>query len=188
MTVVLLRSSALYGAACCALLLQGCFAQAGANFGRAVRCEEQVDDAWTWGGHLATGVFINRFDVALEVDGRAENRRGSALTTGLQAGYTVGNEDSRVRFRFHLDGGLPLAWSATPSWYVGGTTELPIRLGPLVPHAEANRNYRFIGSHPVLVPYVRYRGHFEQGAVVFGNAHDVSGGLALRLHFSSHLL
>jgi hypothetical protein len=180
------RAMALRGVACCALLIEGCFVQAGANFGRAVRPE--VDDSWTWGGHLATGVFINSFDLALEVDGRAENRRGSALTTGLQAGYTVGDEDSRVRFRFHVDGGLPLAWSATPSWYVGGTTELPIRLGPLMPHAEANRNYRFIGSHPVLVPYVRYRGHFEQGAVVFGDTHDVSGGLALRLHFSSHLL
>ena len=163
-------------------VLQACTIQGGAVSGIAIH--EQSSDRATWGGQLVAA-YEGVVHAGLELEGRAEHRRGSLFTSGVQLGYTGGNDNSGVRVGVHGDLGLGAGWSATPMWFIGATVELPIRLMRPMPGAERNRNFRVLGSAPWLVPFFRYR-FYDLGGT--GNdLHEASAGMALRMSYTTDL-
>jgi hypothetical protein len=112
-------------------------------------------------------------------------------TWGGQLGYAFGSELDRVRFALHGDTGLAFGFHEQASYYVGGTLELPLRLSAPSPLAERNRNFRFVGSAPWLVPFARYR-LYHVGADGSRprdlDHHEISAGVLMRMSYATDLL
>jgi hypothetical protein len=170
-----------------AISCAGCFVQAGARAGAVLG---DGDGNATWGGQLGAG-YEDGLLLAAELDGRAVHGYGSAFGSGLQLGYAFGSELDRVRFALHGDTGLAFGFHEQASYYVGGTLELPLRLSAPSPLAERNRNFRFVGSAPWLVPFARYR-LYHVGADGSRprdlDHHEISAGVLMRMSYATDLL
>ncbi len=176
------------------LLLGGCVAQLGAVAGTSLHANagEETSAHFAWSGHASGAVELARVHAGLEVEGRAEHKLGDLFTSGFEFGYALVDPSvAPVGLVPHFDFGLPLGWTGAPGFYAGVTLALPIKLQASSSVAERNRNFRFLGSAPELVPFLRYR-YYDLGthsvSGVSGELHDLSVGLAIQARFATDLL
>jgi len=170
------------------LLCGGCILQGGARAGASMA--PHTATTASWGGQLSAA-YEDKLHAGIELEGRATQGGGSTFGSGLQLGYFLGSDGSAVRLGAHADTGLAFGWSSAPAWYAGVTAEVPWRLASPSPLGERNRNFRFVGTAPWLVPFMRYRFYQVGNSAGPGGRlrqHDVSLGLALRLSYTTDLL
>jgi len=143
-----------------------------------------------WAGNVSASVDVTPWlHLGTELEGRAEDGRGSLITTGILGGYTLQSETTRLGLRADIDAGVPLAWSGARGVYLGGTFQLPIRLEAPVPPVERNRNYRVLATRLSLVPQLRfrmYRMNMDEPER-FRWLPELTAGVALRVDFDTDL-
>jgi hypothetical protein len=171
------------------LLFASCVLQAGMR-AASVHPVSVSNARGAWAGHFGAALEWNPFHVGVEVEGRAERRRSSLFTLGLQLGLGNLSETARIIQLAHLDGGMLITANGSSGFYGGGTFAVPIRLDKPVPISERNRNFRILGSHTELEPFLRYRTYYfdvYQGGQRYEVRHDLSIGLAIRAAYSTDI-